>query len=499
VKIDIGWQTFLDTNGLTSPFLKSITSLYYNSVYNPGRKPFDFYTAIIISSLCKNTIPKQSRRKLHLDSVYGAVLLGQPRSIPMKTIDQYIEQADKLPDSDKKRNIQAEKNTLETLTWTSITVKTCTFALDSLTKKLSVADCHRTKDDDKQWLNVDELTWFQKKFNNVVHTSHTFVYKNKRIPIYYKSEEYASRWNMIEANEVFTDWIKATLANFTINCIVIQSVDMFGPTKIGFIKFHADIFDDEGEQPPSIVFMRGGSVGILVILIYNGTRYTVLTEQARVPTGRNLIEIPAGMLDGAKNFGGVAAKELSEEIGLNINAKDLINLSETVYGKEHKGVYTSPGGCDEFMALYYYEQEVNESMLESFKGRILGETSEGEKIKSVVIPLKDLIKTAPDMKSLSTLMLYLQHLNPYLIESEDQDTFGLGIMRIIRDLAHSWNNYKTNAKENEGHLRDWSRMAKRMDPEIVRKITSARNISGLHPTEMQNLKEWTQWPPVINI
>ena len=52
--------------------------------------------------------------------------------------------------------------------------------------------------------------------------------------------------------------------------------------------------------------MRGGSVGILVVLECDGTEYTVLTRQARVPMGTaNLPEIPAGMLDGSGNFKGV--------------------------------------------------------------------------------------------------------------------------------------------------------------------------------------------------
>ena len=40
---------------------------------------------------------------------------------------------------------------------------------------------------------------------------------------------------------------------------------MFGP-RVGFIKFKADIVNEEGSFLPGIVFMRGGAVTMLVIL-----------------------------------------------------------------------------------------------------------------------------------------------------------------------------------------------------------------------------------------
>ena len=54
---------------------------------------------------------------------------------------------------------------------------------------------------------------------------------------------------------------------------------------------------------PGIVFMRGGSIGVLVILECDGEEFTILTNQARVPVGGHAVpEIPAGMIDGAGNF-----------------------------------------------------------------------------------------------------------------------------------------------------------------------------------------------------
>ncbi|XP_020978151.1 nudix hydrolase 14, chloroplastic-like [Arachis ipaensis] len=77
--------------------------------------------------------------------------------------------------------------------------------------------------------------------------------------------------------------------------VLIQGVDMFGK-RIGFLKFKADIY----KPVPGIVFARGPAVTMLILLESDGETYAVLTKQARVPTGRIILELPAGMLDDDK-------------------------------------------------------------------------------------------------------------------------------------------------------------------------------------------------------
>ncbi|XP_057724753.1 nudix hydrolase 14, chloroplastic-like [Arachis stenosperma] len=65
-------------------------------------------------------------------------------------------------------------------------------------------------------------------------------------------------------------------------------------------------------QVPGIVFARGPAVTVLILLESDGETYAVLTEQARVPTGRIILELPAGMLDDDKgDFVGTAVREAS--------------------------------------------------------------------------------------------------------------------------------------------------------------------------------------------
>ncbi|KAJ1652242.1 hypothetical protein IWQ61_007375, partial [Dispira simplex] len=78
-----------------------------------------------------------------------------------------------------------------------------------------------------------------------------------------------------------------TLAqDIQINSVDIQSVDRFGKGAIGFIKFqvHAH-YVSSGASLPGIVFMRGGSIAILLILQADEEphqEYTVLTVQPRL-------------------------------------------------------------------------------------------------------------------------------------------------------------------------------------------------------------------------
>ncbi len=171
--------------------------------------------------------------------------------------------------------------------------------------------------------------------------------------------------------------------------------------KSALIKFKADITDSSGKFIPGIVFMRGGAVGMLVVL---NKKFAVLTVQPRVPTGDfEFVELPAGMLDGSGNFAGVAAKEIEEELDLKIAAADLKSL-DAVAGFA-KGFFVSPGGSDETIRLFYYEAEVSDEQLAAMNGKATGLIEEGEQINLKIVPLEDLWKI-PDGKTIVAYTLY---------------------------------------------------------------------------------------------
>lgn len=193
----------------------------------------------------------------------------------------------------------------------------------------------------------------------------------------------------------FKKWFMSIDPGIAVIRIVIQSVDMFGPN-VGFIKFKADATFN-GKPIPSIVFMRGDAVAILVILTCKGKRWVVWTKQPRFAVGNScFVEIPAGMMDDQNNFVGVAAKELAEETGIKITSDKLISLGD---------MHPSPGGCDEKIRLFCYKQEVSPEELASFQGKCTGNFKEGEMITLEILRYEEIINST-DAKALCAMLRY---------------------------------------------------------------------------------------------
>jgi ADP-sugar diphosphatase len=257
---------------------------------------------------------------------------------------------------------------------------------------------------------------------------------------------------MIFSWPVFREWVINIRKQFKMDFVVIQSVDKFG-LKLGFVKVHGNVIDDEGTQLPAVALLRGGSVGILVVLNCEGQKYTLLTNQARVPIGGYTLEIPAGMLDANGDFTAVAAKELKEETGIEINKSQLTALS--TYDEKRPGFFPSPGGCDEFIALYSYETTASPELIQKLQTRQTGVAEEGEKITLQVIPLNQLIHVTSDMKSLSVLYLYLNHKFDltYMVlggaKIHQHQRFQPEYVKMLRRLAKEYSDFRSSKNDME--------------------------------------------------
>jgi len=233
---------------------------------------------------------------------------------------------------------------------------------------------------------------------------------NKDVPVNFESNMTLDDAEKCIKCVPFVDWMTAINKDtrFNVQGITLQGADFFGK-RIGFVKFKTEIVNQDGKFIPGIVFMRGGAVGILVILLCEGEEFTIITLQPRIPIGHfNFPEIPAGMLDSSGDFAGVAAKELQEECEIFISEKKncFVDLTEFAYEDRFRGMYPSAGGCDEFMRLFVYREEVTREKLNSLKGKLTGLATEGEMITLKIVPLGDLWREAPDAKALSALSLY---------------------------------------------------------------------------------------------
>ncbi|KAI0217431.1 hypothetical protein L0F63_001490, partial [Massospora cicadina] len=116
---------------------------------------------------------------------------------------------------------------------------------------------------------------------------------------------------------------------------------------------------------PGIVILRGDSVSILFIIESDTPsdkqgQFVILTSQPRLAVPSfNLLELPAGMLDGSGEFQGKAAQELYEETGLRVQEDELVDLTKKLHvprshgqNSPHNGILTSPGFTDERLHLF---------------------------------------------------------------------------------------------------------------------------------------------------
>lgn len=185
------------------------------------------------------------------------------------------------------------------------------------------------------------------------------------------------------------------------------------------MKIQATITNSEGESLPGGIFLRGASVGMLVILQPDDLagesqeeKHVLLTVQPRVAAGGlQFVELPAGMVDDG-TFKGSAAKEIEEELGLKIQEDELVNLSQLAIPEKEgescpRAMFPSAGGCDEFIPIFLHEKMIPREQLKEWSGKLTGLREEGEKITLKLVKLEDLwLEGARDAKALAAWALY---------------------------------------------------------------------------------------------
>jgi ADP-sugar diphosphatase len=186
------------------------------------------------------------------------------------------------------------------------------------------------------------------------------------------------------------------------------------------VKLTANVTDSNGESLPGAVFLRGASVGMMVILQPDDLpvgseeeKHVLLTVQPRIAAGGlQFAELPAGMVDYG-TFKGSAAQEIKEELGMEIKEEELINLTELAIpegsGEEEmpRAVFPSAGGCDEYIPLFLCERRIPREQLKEWTGKLTGIRDEGEKITLKLVRLEDLWhEGARDSKALGAWSLF---------------------------------------------------------------------------------------------
>ena len=255
-----------------------------------------------------------------------------------------------------------------------------------------------------------------------------FIRKSKIVKVLWRqvvSEvEKKRQFEKLIEMKAFKDWCdnfeQALLDQIDFEHIYIHDCDFAGPTRLLFLKFSTDMKYNNAfveqfrkltphKNTPSIsdiVFMRGASVAILMVLkCEDGFDRVILTKQTRVPVGKYALEeIPAGMLDESGDFAGVAAKEIQEETGLTIHTDDLVPLTPIASS------YPSPGGCDEGIRFFLYQpvlvKTYTREEITALQNKNTGNLEEGEVISLNIVKLQELREYTQDMKTMAALYLY---------------------------------------------------------------------------------------------
>ena len=154
------------------------------------------------------------------------------------------------------------------------------------------------------------------------------------------------------------------------------------PEKLGFLYLELDAIDKRTLKPiPGVVFLRGCSTAVYIIVEISGKKYVVLTKQFRAAIGTNVIEIPAGMMDAESCFAGVAMKEIAEETGLDPpNIESLIALGNPII--------PSGGACDEWIQLFFWRTSITIEKQTEILSNMQGLSDENESIQIIFAPLE---------------------------------------------------------------------------------------------------------------
>mmetsp|Transcript_52009 Transcript_52009/g.62568 ORF Transcript_52009/g.62568 Transcript_52009/m.62568 type:complete len:277 (+) Transcript_52009:114-944(+) len=257
--------------------------------------------------------------------------------------------------------------------------------------------------------------------SNPRQQEHFIIHLNRTIPVTYDGPITIEQAKLATSAPSFQKWLQnlsspapnsqthdepspSPSQPILLHAVHLQSIDMFGK-RVGFIKLRANCTTPDGRHTlPGICLLRGSAVAVLVSLRAEETNeeYCVLTEQARVPAGKVILEIPAGMIDGPSGtFCGTAAKELKEECDIVVKEDELIDLT-SMY---EEGIPMSPGGCDEYIKLFYCVKTMTKNELESLQGKLTGLRDEGELITLRLVKMDTVWKTCCDAKLLCALFL----------------------------------------------------------------------------------------------
>jgi ADP-ribose pyrophosphatase len=119
----------------------------------------------------------------------------------------------------------------------------------------------------------------------------------------------------------------------------------------------------------------------------------LLVNQYRAPPGKNLLEVPAGIIEKSEDAEATVVREMQEETGYKPQKVEFLS-----------GFYTSPGFSDEYLHLYL--------VTDLIPSRLEAEDTAGiELVRVPVSQVNELISSGriQDAKTIAGLLLFLEY------------------------------------------------------------------------------------------
>ncbi len=139
------------------------------------------------------------------------------------------------------------------------------------------------------------------------------------------------------------------------------------------------------------------------------------------------------MIDAEGNVAGAAAREIEDEVGHKLNAKDPIDMTKLAIQQDstereeiQDALYPSPGGCDEFMNIYPWKRVRDRLEIEYLKNKLRGDRAAME---NIIVTLEKYEKPfevgVRDGKTLAAWSLYeyIKRVHPHVLKEEEEEAF----------------------------------------------------------------------------
>lgn len=193
-----------------------------------------------------------------------------------------------------------------------------------------------------------------------------------------------------------------------INDVKEHFVRRRGNGEVLFAMLEVDADTPEGDKIPPVCFLKGHAASVLVALIDEETNETfvVLVRQRRICDGSQTYEHPAGMVDADDDAAEVAAREVGEEIGLDIRPDELTGLNPRLW-------FPSTGTSDEAMHYFYVEKRMKRARIMEFHHKKMTNDSEFERITTYVATLPEAHQLINNVNGLLIHFLYLKAIGDF--------------------------------------------------------------------------------------